>query len=329
MHDDNNDSSLLPILPTASSHQLAAASQAASQAIAGSVFNDYRARIADATQRRQQADVQLFCKFLEAVGLAAPDLWNEPQAWSGIGWGLVEAFREWQLGQGYAIGSINVRLTSIRVYYKLAAKGGAVPVEQVAHVALVRGYRNTEGKRVDEKREQTRIEGSKRAEPHLISPADAALLKQQDDPRYALLMALLIDHGLRVSEVSRLTRKAFNLQSGIMEFFRPKVQKFQRHRMSADTLRAAQRFLAGHAGGQDDRIFPGVRAINERVRLLGLARNIDRLSPHDLRHYWATAASRNNTPIRNLQDAGGWSSPAMPLRYAQAQEIANEGVILE
>lgn len=40
------------------------------------------------------------------------------------------------------------------------------------------------------------------------------------------------------------------------------------------------------------------------------------------------AASRNGTPIRNLQDAGGWSSPAMP-RYAQAQEIANEGVILE
>jgi hypothetical protein len=30
--------------------------------------------------------------------------------------------------------------------------------------------------------------------------------------------------------------------------------------------------------------------------------------------------------IDGLQDAGGWSSPAMPLRYVEAAKVANEGV---
>ena len=29
-----------------------------------------------------------------------------------------------------------------------------------------------------------------------------------------------------------------------------------------------------------------------------------------------------------LQDAGGWASPAMPLRYVEAAKIANQGVLL-
>jgi hypothetical protein len=39
-------------------------------------------------------------------------------------------------------------------------------------------------------------------------------------------------------------------------------------------------------------------------------------------------AARNGTPIDRLQEAGGWASPAMPLRYIEAAAIANEGVKL-
>jgi hypothetical protein len=45
-------------------------------------------------------------------------------------------------------------------------------------------------------------------------------------------------------------------------------------------------------------------------------------------HYWATQAARNNPPIDRLQEAGGWNSPAMPLRYGETAKIANEGVNL-
>src|SRR5687768_7892541 len=67
------------------------------------------------------------------------------------------------------------------------------------------------------------------------------------------------------------------------------------------------------------------RTINKRVELSGRKAGIDRLSPHDCRHYWATYEARNNTPVNRLMDAGGWSSPAMPLRYIESAHIANEG----
>jgi len=69
------------------------------------------------------------------------------------------------------------------------------------------------------------------------------------------------------------------------------------------------------------------RAITDRVRELGERIGVMGLSAHDLRHAWATRAARNGTPIDRLQDAGGWSSPAMPLRYVESAKIANEGVL--
>ena|SRR5712672_1234106 len=54
-------------------------------------------------------------------------------------------------------------------------------------------------------------------------------------------------------------------------------------------------------------------------------RNI--ISAHDCRHDWARSAVKASD-IKALQQAGGWSSPAMPLRYADDATIANEGVKL-
>ena len=61
---------------------------------------------------------------------------------------------------------------------------------------------------------------------------------------------------------------------------------------------------------------------------LGAAVGLVGLSAHDLRHYWAPRAARSGTPLDRLQDAGGWASPAMPLRYVEAAKIANQGVLL-
>jgi integrase len=71
-----------------------------------------------------------------------------------------------------------------------------------------------------------------------------------------------------------------------------------------------------------------VQAIRERVRRLGQAVGVPNLSPHDLRHTWATRAQRGGTSAFALRDAGGWSSLAMPNRYAHAAAIANDEVTL-
>ena len=68
------------------------------------------------------ADLVLFADFLYDVKVKQVGALNEdPQAWRGVTWGLVESFKVWQLQQGYAIGSINGRLSTVRTFARLAA----------------------------------------------------------------------------------------------------------------------------------------------------------------------------------------------------------------
>ena len=66
--------------------------------------------------------------------------------------------------------------------------------------------------------------------------------------RDALLMCLLLDHGLRVSEVADLQVTDLDLSRGLLRFYRRKVAVSQTHRLTSDTLRAAKCYLdAGDA----------------------------------------------------------------------------------
>ena len=331
---------------------LAQAGQAANEAAARSTFADYRSRRADNTLRRQDADLELFARYLaQATGGEAPTgdaLATAPEAWRGITWGLVEGFARWLLLRGYAVSSVNVRLSTVKTYAKLAAKAGALDTEALALIRTVSGYSRKEGKRIDERREGANIptrNGAKKAKPIPLTTDQAAALKARPDTaqgrRDALLLCLLLNHGLRVGEVAGLTVADVDLKAGELRFYRQKVDKVQTHRLTADTLQAARAWLeqdappigpllrASRKGGDLAEAGMTARAITARVRYLGEQLGIKSLSAHDCRHHWATQAARSGTPIDRLQDAGGWASPAMPLRYVEAARIANEGVRLE
>ena len=306
---------------------LAAAGQAADVAAAGAAFDSYRRRQSAQTLRRQDASLDRFAVFLAAAGVAGVgDLANTPAAWAGVTWGLVEAFVAWLLGAGYAIGTVNIRLSDVKTYAQLAAKAGVLAPEAYALIKAVAGYRHSAGVRVDEKRAKTRT-GSKKGEPTSISRSQARKLKAQPTPRDALILALLLDHGLRVGEVAALEARHFDRDAGLLTFYRSKVTMTQTHRLSADAQAAAEELLpALPAGG---RLFPGTRQINRLVRAAGQACGLAGLSPHDCRHYWATMALRAGSNHKAVQSAGGWKSPAMVFRYAEAQEVANDGVRLD
>ena len=85
-----------------------------------------------------------------------------------------------------------------------------------------------------------------------LSAAQVNALKRQPDTaqgrRDALLLCLLLDHGLRVGEVAALEVTAVNLTEGTLTFYRPKVGKTQTHQLSRDALKAAQAwFTSGDA----------------------------------------------------------------------------------
>ncbi len=317
------------------------AGMAANRAAARGVFEEYRERLATNTIKRQRAGIEQFSRYLQDAGVAADAerLWQEPDAWVGITWGLVKGFVRWLLQEGYATGTINVRLATIRSYAKLAAQAGAIAPDDLGLILTVKGYSRKQGRNIDAQRAVTRV-GEKKVAPVRVSEEEAAALKRQPDTpqgrRDALLMCLLLEHGLRVGEVAELKTKNIDLQTRTMTFYRRKVDETQTHKLSADTLRAAWVYLEqdAHPAGQ---LLRGsrksgelagsmsVRAIRQRVRALGEQIGIDRLSPHDCRHYWATYWAPR-VSIKQLQKAGGWSSPTMPLHYAKAAEIANEGM---
>jgi len=315
------------------------------------VFEDYRERKAPNTVRRQVAALRLFSRYLTEAGLSPGDLAEDVDAWAGLTWGLVEGFRQWLLEAGYAVGSVNVRLSTIRTYATLATQAGALAPEQLILIKAVRGYARREAKHLDEKRQQAETatrRGHKAAEPRLLNKQQAQLLKREHPPtpqgrRDRLLLCLLLDHGLRCSEVAGLQVSDFDLSTGEMKFYRPKVDKVQTHELSQAARRAAAAYfkydalplgplLRASRKGNGGLTTAGLseRAISARVEALGRRiLGLEGLSAHDLRHTWATLAARAGTPLDRLQDAGGWSSPAMPLRYIEAAKIANQGVRLE
>ena len=362
--------------------QLVRVGQAANQAAANYLFADYRQRRAESTLRTQRAALVLWVQYLTEAGAGAEllteaELWAQahlddaalkelakyaesrqtplpiiygatycqsiPAAWHGVTWGLVEGFVKWLLHEGYSVASVNNRLSAVRVYVRLAAKAGVIPADEHALIREVRGYGDTEAKRVDKRRNKTRV-GHKKDEAIVLTAAQARLLKTQHAPtpqgiRDRLLFCLLLDLGLRASEVAELQVEDV-AEPGYVTVRRPKTDTVDRMELSADVLKA----LAAYAPYQrkEGLLLRGsrkneeltdqnmsVRAIGGRVKVLGRdILGIWELSPHDLRHTWATRAARNSDPF-TLRDAGGWTNMQTPGRYVARSKVVNEGIELD
>jgi integrase len=211
----------------------------------------------------------------------------------------------------------------------------------------LKGYGRKQARNLDADRSTTR-RSAKKVRAVALSLAHARALKDQpsDTPqgrRDTLMLCLLLEHGLRVGELSVLTVGALDLDAGLLTFYREKVDLTQTHVLSPATLRAALAYftndLASEAvdtpllrGSRKDGTLHGamgIRSIQSRVRLLGEDIGLKQLSPHDLRHYWASAAIAGGTDILALQEAGGWASLTMPRRYVERARIANERVKLQ
>src|SRR5258708_152151 len=303
-------------LPAPISTSLAQVGQVANTYASQNVFTDYQGRISANTLRRQADDLALFSYYLAATGVVieANDLLHDPTSWHGITYGLVDSFVRWMLAEGYAIGSVNVRLSTIKVYCKLVAKSGVLPPAEYALIRLVTGYRHAEGRNIDQRRGTVR-KGDKKAVAVSITSAQSTRLKSQPDTpqgyRDALLMCLLLDLGFRCGEVAALTPDVLNLDEGTLVLYREKVDKTQTHKLTADALEAAKRYLlacqpsgrllmGSRKGGKLQGVM-STRAITDRVKVLGEQIGIEGLSAHDSRHYSPPPALHRGTTTLSFQ----------------------------
>lgn len=329
--------------------------QMANQYADGNLFEDFNGRKSANTLRSYKADLGSFAAFLAettsgAVQVDADELQSTPDAWKGVTWGLVAAFQRWLLAQGASVGTINRRLAAVKVYAALAGEAGAIDGQDAGRIAnRLHSYTGKAARNIDRERTNAGIatrKGAKKAQHVSLTVDQVAALKTQPDTpqgrRDALLMCLLLDHGLRVGELALLTVDAFQRDdAGIFRFYRPKVGKEQAHRLTDGARRALVAYLGNDAPEPGSLLFrqsrkngklgsAGIteRNLSERVRTLGKQIGIENLSAHDCRHSWATRAVAGGTDAFALRDAGGWSSLAMPSRYVESAKIANAGVKL-
>jgi integrase len=346
--------------------------------IAGSrIFERYLSEKSENTLKRHGRDLELFAEYLIDAGIRleegdGADFQHNPQAWRGVTWGIVEGFVQWLLAEGYAVSSVNSRLSVVRAYAQLAVKAGAIVREEGMLIQGVKGFSRAAAANVDEKRSQTRVqsvtydykpEGKKRrvvvtrqstkkAGPTLLRDGQAATLMQvrNQSPqawRDALLMALLLDHGLRASEVALVTVGNIDLARAELRFRRPKVKGTEHERayhkltpptrelasyyvehLYPPTLRpdgplivATTRLLKSGEGGQ--LLAEGLNRVrlSERVAYLGRQLGIPKLSAHDCRHTCATRMARLGYSLDELMAWFGWSSAQTAMRYVTAVEI--------
>lgn len=313
-------------------------------------FTLYQERRPENTQRAQRAALSVFAEFLLTLGLAAPNLYSDPFSWMGITWGIVQAFQRWQIQRGYAMKTVNDRVSTVKVYMQLANQAGIIPDGEILRLQGLRGYSRKEAIDMDSKRAKedlpTRI-GNKKRVPTIITDGQARELCMVRDEgpqarRDALMMCLLLDHGLRVSELAALQVENIDLESRQMIFFRQKTGTISKHNLRGRAWNCLIEYLKLQpaktgplllASSKHGCLIQGKglveRSINERIGKLGLAIGIQSLSPHDCRHYGATKAGNDpNVSLASLMAWGGWSSPQNAARYINRGEADNDGVSL-
>ena len=339
-------------------NKMVIAGQVANGVASNGVFADYLRRKSPNTITTHANALTVFAQFLaeanviaaNGVGEYSHDLQNDAEAWQGMTWGIVTAFREWMLETGYAVSTINNRLSVVRKYVRLAMKAGTIADSEFLKISSVEGYRGKDVTNVEAKRETARI-GAKKAHSIEITPSMAAKLTTTSNGRSEavkardnLMMCLLLGNGLRCGELAGLLVNSIDPKRKTLTFYRKKVKKTQTHKLSKQTIEAYNRYIPFY--NASDALNSGLilssntrgellpktmseRAITKRVKRLGELVGIEGLSAHDCRHFWATNAARSNTDLNSLRQAGGWSTLAMPQRYIKDAEIANEGVKLD
>lgn len=311
---------------------LAEAGDRANQQAAAAAFADYRSRKAAHTLIRQDGELACFGAFIRRQNLS-----TDPQQWRGVTWGMVDAFVKQLVLDGFALGTVNNHLSTIKTYAKLAAKAGVITPAELAMIQVVAGYGHKEGRRINEKRTAANIptrKGCKKADFIVLTEAqETAMLASCDlttaqGRRDRVLLLLLLDLGLRVSEAATLTVNHFDPATGVLTVYRQKTDTTTRFTLQNGKLAALRAYLEndkptaqllqGSVKGGRLAGTMSERAICQRVQVLGAALRILNLSPHDLRHTRATRlAGKMN--VRQLMDFFGWNSPAMAARYIEAQ----------
>jgi integrase/recombinase XerD len=206
-------------------------------------------------------------------------------------------------GQRLTAGTIHRLLAALRSFYGWAVQSGLMDTSPINGI-------NTP-------RRRGRL-------PKVLRKADVERLLtcERLDTRDRALLLLMLDAGLRLAEVSRLQRGDINLDEECIKV-QGKGGKERIVPIGDRLLDALEHWIYSEVGFPTDPLFPGYtevglqpRAIGEAIYRIGREAGLkQRLSPHMLRHTFATRLLRRGVNLRVIQELLGHANLATTQIY--------------
>ena len=318
----------------------------------------YQQTLAPATTGRQEGDLLLFHKFLfwegytnnpppEPIERRRPitPYYSNIEYWGPITFGTVEHFKNWQLKKGYAIASINIRLSTVRLYAKFAYENEIISADQYLRIKNISSVSTHPRRNPDRNRTTTR-KGHKKAKDDWTRLTDPQVRQlkslHQQSPRGlrdALIICLLADHGMRPSALASMQWAGIDFDTRILTFYEIKTMVTIRHKMTNDSYAA----LSAYAGifgyrkplhllvtstkrldGKLKRDPLRTRGIYDIVRKTGQKIGVESLSANDLRHNAITRACENGLTDQQINYMfGHTANSSMAAEYRASIDIVS------
>ncbi|MCY2951901.1 MAG: tyrosine recombinase XerC [Planctomycetota bacterium] len=219
---------------------------------------------------------------------------------------LVREFLAYLYGQNYTKSTTARKLATLRSFYKFLMRRGLISVNPLSTIRTPK----------QEKRLPRCLE-LEEIQKLLDTPGDADLLSARDKA----MLEVLYSSGIRVSELVELDMADLDMQEGVLRV-RGKGRKDRLTPIGSQAIKALQRYFEHRsrepnaAGPLTGRVFLNKHGTSISTR--SVRRKLDKylvmagldpgISPHTLRHSFATHLLNNGADLRSVQELLGHQS---------------------
>jgi len=280
-------------------------------------FLDYlklEKHFSDYTVKSYGADLIQFGQFLGgAIGRAPTDQPSAPLDAAGLDQRqiacdplTIREFLNYLYGQNYTKSTTARKLATLRSFYKFLIRRELVAINPLATIRTPK----------QEKRLPKCLD-LEQVQRLLDAPGDADLLSARDKA----MLEVLYSSGIRVSELVELEMGDLDLQEGVLRV-RGKGRKDRLTPIGSQAIKALQRYFelrtmdTKSQGSHAHRVFLNkhgqplsTRSVRRKLDKYLLSAGLDPgISPHTLRHSFATHLLNNGADLRSVQELLGHQS---------------------
>jgi len=158
--------------------------------------------------------------------------------------------------------------------------------------------------------------------PYVPTQEEITILISNAGPKYALILSLLKDTGMRPIELERSTLRWYDLQRGLVNVETAKYGAGRTLKLKPQTHAMLKDYVAKHDFGLNDKIFPKVISMNkslQRIRNRAAKKlqrpELLRICLYSFRHYFATMLYHRTKDILHVKGKMGHRNLQSTLIY--------------